>query len=221
MAAPAPSAEIWNSLFMMYVTSAVVISAVVLAILGYFVLRYRQPSSSLADGGQDEPEFRIGAEPTRGSAKVAIALSVILGLLFVGLTASTFSAMEFMEEIPEDNPDALHIKVTAFQWGWQFTYPNGRTITGELRVPVNTPIVLEITSRDVFHTFAIAAFKVKKDAIPDRINFAWFEAKEAGEYRIQCYELCGTGHAKMIATLLAMEPEQFEAWYGKLSEEKG
>ncbi len=213
MAAPAPSADIWHSLFNFYLTSAITISAVVFAIMIYVLIRYR----SRGEENPGDPEYRIGDLSQRGSVKVAIALTIILGVLFLGLTTSTFSAMEFMEEIPEDNPDALHIKVLAFQWGWRFTYPNGKTLTGELRVPAGVPVILEITSQDVFHTFSIPAFKVKKDAIPGRINYAWFEGKYAGEYTIRCYELCGVGHAEMLARLLVMEPEQFEKWYEEFS----
>ena len=213
MAYPAPSADAWYSLFNTYLTAAVVISAVVFALMIYVVIKYRGRTSSTAE----EPEYRLGDETDRGRPIVAIVLVITLAILFLGLTTSTFSVMEFMEEIPEDNPNAMHIKVLAFQWGWRFTYPNGKTLTGELRVPAGVPIVLEITSSDVFHTFSIPAFKVKRDAIPGRVNYVWFEGKYAGEYTIRCYELCGVGHAKMLATLLVMEPDQFERWYQEFS----
>lgn len=213
MSAPAPHAEIWNSLFTTYSIAAIVLSGFVFAVLVYFLAKYKE-RPGLDDQGET---FQIGKDPKRGSPKVTIALVVILAILFFGLTLSTFSALDFMEHLPEDNPDTLHIKVLAFQWGWKFTYPNGKTITGELRVPVGRPVILEITSQDVFHTFAIPAFKVKRDAIPGRINFAWFEAKESGMFSIRCYELCGTGHAEMLATLLVMEPEQFEIWFEEFS----
>ena len=216
MAYPAPSADAWYSLFNTYLTAAVVISVIVFALMIYVIIRYRSRGSAAVE----EPEYRIGDSTDRGRPIVAIILVVTLGILFLGLTTSTFSVMEFMEEVPEDNPEALHVKVLAFQWGWRFTYPNGKSLTGELRVPAGVPVVLEITSQDVFHTFSIPAFKVKRDAIPGRVNYVWFEGKVAGEYTIRCYELCGVGHAKMLATLLVMEPDQFEIWYNEFSAKK-
>ena len=215
MAYPAPSADAWYSLFNTYLISAFVISAIVFALMIYVVLRYRSKNPE----PEEKPEYRIGDETDRGRPVVAIILVITLAILFLGLTTSTFSVMEFMEEIPEEDPNALHIKVLAFQWGWRFTYPNGKSLTGELRVPAGVPVILEITSQDVFHTFSIPDFKVKRDAIPGRVNYVWFEGKMAGEYTIRCYELCGVGHAEMLATLLVMEPDQFERWYQEFSAE--
>ncbi len=212
MSFPAPSADLWYSLFNTYLTAAVILSASVIFMMIVFALKYRGSSHS-----DSEPEYRIGDISERGSPYVALGLIIILGVLFLGLTTSTFGVMEFMEEIPEDDPNALHIKVVGFQWGWRFIYPNGASLVGELRVPSNTPVILEITSQDVFHTFSIPAFKIKRDAIPGRLNYAWFEGKIEGEYTIRCYELCGVGHAEMLATLLVMDPEQFEMWYSELS----
>jgi len=212
MSFPAPSADLWYSLFNMYLTAAVILTTAVILMMIVFAVRFRA-----GDGDDGEPEYKIGDPIDRGSPKVALGLIVILGVLFLGLTTSTFGVMEFMEEIPEDEPEALHIKVVGFQWGWRFIYPNGKSLVGELRVPSNTPVILEITSQDVFHTFSIPDFKVKKDAIPGRLNYAWFEGKIEGEYTIRCYELCGVGHAEMLATLLVMDPEQYELWYSQFS----
>lgn len=208
MSSPAPTADVWYSLFTTYTISAVVITSVVFAIFIYVLVKYRDRPGQ--PDPEDAPESPI--MPSRGKPTAGIVLTVILGVLFLGLTTSTFQALEFMEEVPEGS-DHLEVQVVGFQWGWRFIYPNGKVLTNELRVPVDTVVVLKITSQDVFHTFAIPSFKVKRDAIPGRVNTLWFEAKSAGEYRIQCYELCGTGHAEMIATLVAMEPDQFNMWY--------
>jgi cytochrome c oxidase subunit 2 len=208
MAAPAPSAELWNSLFSLYTISAVIVTGVVFAIFFYILARYRDRP----DVPEPEDAPRVALIPDRGSPKAAVALAVVLAALFFGLTINTFTQLDFIEEIPE-SPEALTIEVIGFQWGWRFEYPNGKALTGELRVPAKTPIILEITSQDVFHTFAVPDFKIKKDAIPGRVNVIWFQAEYAQEFTIRCYELCGTGHAEMLATLLVMEPEQFYAWY--------
>jgi cytochrome c oxidase subunit 2 len=40
----------------------------------------------------------------------------------------------------------------------------------------------------------------------------WFKAIKPGLYRGQCSFLCGRGHARMIATVKAVPPDQFDAW---------
>lgn len=214
MVVSAPSAEIWNSLFILYSILAIIIISIVFGILFVFLVKYRgKPSvSKLSE------KAKIEATAPRERTRAAIVITILLTILFTGLAVTTFGTLEFIEDIPEES-DTFHVKVTAFQWGWRFTYPNGETLTGEVRVPTNTPIVFEIRSLDVFHTLGIPDFKMKKDAIPGRVNYLWFEARVGGEHTIRCYELCGVGHAKMLATLLVMEQQQFDLWYKELSKD--
>ncbi|MFQ5871697.1 MAG: cytochrome c oxidase subunit II [Candidatus Geothermarchaeales archaeon] len=198
----------WQSLFTIYTISAFVVTGVVFALFFYFLVRYKEKP----DTPEPEDAPRVAIMPDRGSPMAAFVLAIILAVLFLGLTIGTFTRLDFIEELPESS-EAFSIQVVGFQWGWRFIYANGKILTGELRVPVETPIILEITSQDVFHTFAIPEFKIKKDAIPGRINIIWFEANFASEFAIRCYELCGTGHAEMLATLLVMETDQFNVWY--------
>jgi len=76
-------------------------------------------------------------------------------------------------------------------------------------------VILNITSADVFHSFGIPDFKIKRDAIPGRVNQAWFVAEQSGIFpeAIRCYELCGTGHALMMADLIIQSPDSFHDWY--------
>jgi cytochrome c oxidase subunit 2 len=148
--------------------------------------------------------------------------------------AETFALNAYLQNPPND-PNALYVDVIGFQWGWRFVYSNGREVVGELRVPaVNTTctssvrgcwsgtVILNVTSADVFHSFGIPLFKIKRDAIPGRVNQAWFVAPDTvgipstvPEYgqAIRCYELCGTGHALMFADLLVLSGDNFVSWY--------
>src|SRR5207244_6068240 len=82
-------------------------------------------------------------------------------------------------------------------------------------------VILNSTSADVFHSFGIPLFKVKRDAIPGRVNQAWFIADTIGipvtepEYfqAVRCYELCGTGHALMFADLWVLGQDNFFSFY--------
>jgi cytochrome c oxidase subunit 2 len=74
-------------------------------------------------------------------------------------------------------------------------------------------VVFNVTSEDVFHAFSIPDLRVKIDAIPGRYNIAWTKAYQPGIYRIQCYELCGVGHAEMITKVMVVTEDVFEYWY--------
>ncbi|KJV65028.1 cytochrome C oxidase subunit II, periplasmic domain protein [Anaplasma phagocytophilum str. ApMUC09] len=79
-------------------------------------------------------------------------------------------------------------------------------------VPVNKTILLQTTSGDVIHSWAVPALGVKVDAVPGRLNEAWFLVKEPGVYYGQCSELCGRLHGFMPIVVEAVTQEQFEAW---------
>lgn len=91
---------------------------------------------------------------------------------------------------------AVEINVLAWRWNWQFTHQNGVT-DSDLHVPVNTPVRLVMTSKDVLHSFYAPAMRVKQDVIPRRYTYAWFIATKPGTYRLTCAEYCGTAHAQM------------------------
>jgi len=128
----------------------------------------------------------------------------------------------------------VQIHLVAFQWGWNFTYPNGKYQINNLTVPVGRDVVINISSKDVFHTFGIDMFAAKEDAIPGKTNHVWFavpalqisappEVKvtcnSAGTScmylnAIRCFELCGVGHAFMSANLTVVSQTTWNAWTG-------
>src|SRR5690606_9428607 len=69
-------------------------------------------------------------------------------------------------------------------------------------------------SEDVLHSYYIPAFRVKADVIPGRYNELWFTATQAGTYHLFCAEYCGTKHSGMVGSVIAMEPQEFQAWLG-------
>lgn len=138
-----------------------------------------------------------------------------------------------MSEVPEN---ALKVNVTGYQWSWSFKYDNGKandTFPMEnfienksekleikevprLRVPLGRPVVLEMMSTDVLHSFYIPALRVKYDVIPGgRKTGLWFTANKVGTYQIFCTEYCGLAHSKMYAMLDVMPADEFDAWYGE------
>jgi cytochrome c oxidase subunit 2 len=95
---------------------------------------------------------------------------------------------------------------------WKFQHPEGVRENNTLHVPVGRPVRLILTSQDVIHSFFIPAFRLKHDAVPGRYYSMWFQATQAGEFPIHCAEFCGTNHSKMNATIVVMEPADYQAW---------
>ncbi len=94
---------------------------------------------------------------------------------------------------------AVEVNVLAWRWNWQFTHSNG-VQDSDLHVPVNTPVRLVMTSKDVLHAFYAPVMRVKQDIIPRRYTYAWFFPTKPGTYRLTCAEYCGTNHSQMGIT---------------------
>jgi cytochrome c oxidase subunit 2 len=104
------------------------------------------------------------------------------------------------EEPGETSP--LEIDVTGQQWLWRFEYPGGtpgqRTFSyGELVVPVDTTVVLNVTSTDVLHTWWVPALGGQVQATPGDVTETWFKADEEGRYAGRSTTFSGTGYPVM------------------------
>lgn len=85
-------------------------------------------------------------------------------------------------------------------------------VLGELHVPVNKPVIIELSSKDVIHNFALVSMRIAQDAIPGQIIPMWFRPITPGTYEVVCGQLCGLGHYGMKGTLVVDTPEDYQAW---------
>jgi cytochrome c oxidase subunit 2 len=115
-------------------------------------------------------------------------------------------------QLRDPPPGAMRVYVVAKQWMWEFAYPNGMTAQEDLRVPVDQPIEVVLTSRDVLHSFYVPAFRLKQDVIPGRMVSMWFTATRPGRYDILCAEYCGNGHSRMRGSVIVMSEEDYARW---------
>ena len=84
---------------------------------------------------------------------------------------------------------------------------------GELHFPVDRPVLAELSSKDVIHSFFLPTMRVKQDAIPGMRIPVWFEAKDTGTYEVACAQLCGNNHYSMRALMVIEKDDAaFEAW---------
>lgn len=110
----------------------------------------------------------------------------------------------------------MRVEVAGSQFWWNVIYDRTGAqpvvSANEIRVPVGERVEFLLTSRDMIHSFWIPALGGKMDLIPGRTNRLSLLATRAGTYRGQCAEFCGTSHAHMAFSVVAMEPYAFAAW---------
>src|ERR1700730_13018478 len=92
---------------------------------------------------------------------------------------------------------------------------------GELHVPINRPTIIELSSKDVIHNFALVHMRIAQDAIPGSLIPMWFKPIKTGTYEIICGQLCGLGHYGMKGTLVVDQPAEYQAWLKERAELAG
>jgi cytochrome c oxidase subunit 2 len=131
-------------------------------------------------------------------------------------------AVQVWYNVKQDLPEMEStIRVTAQQWAWTFQHPGPDNVldtaddirtVNELHVAKDTLYHFKLTSLDVLHNFSVPVFRLKQDSIPGRVITGWFEPTIAGEFDIQCAEICGIGHGLMPARIHVESAAQHSAW---------
>ena len=93
--------------------------------------------------------------------------------------------------------------------------------TGELHVPVDRPVIAELSSKDVIHDYFIPDMRIAGDAIPGSLIPIWFTPVKTGTYEVICAQLCGLGHYGMKGTLVVDTPQDYQAWLKERAELAG
>jgi cytochrome c oxidase subunit 2 len=108
--------------------------------------------------------------------------------------------------------NAMNIYIVGKQWMWKAEHPGGQHEINALHVPSGRPVQLTMISQDVFHSFSIPDFRVKREVIPGRYTTVWFQATDPGTYHIFCTQYCGTQHSGMIGEVTVLTPEDYQKW---------
>jgi cytochrome c oxidase subunit 2 len=190
----------------MYV-AAVVVFVLVMAGLLWAAFRRRNVAEPPDQPAQDRP--------LRTAVLLATGLTMVTLFAFL---VSDISAGRALTTNPGN--DAIQIRVTGHQWWWEIQYRDSlpqkwATTANEIHVPVGRPVVLELRSSDVIHSFWAANLSGKRDLIPGDENSLWFQADSAGVYRGVCAEYCGLEHAKMAFLVVAEPPDLFARWLAR------
>lgn len=188
--------------------------AIILFML-YFAVKFRRRS----------PQQKALSQKSHSTA---LELSWTIPPLFICFYMFYIGFTGFMAQAVPPS-DAYTIEATAMKWKWTFAHPNGRVDPDVLHVPAGEPVRIRMKSNDVLHSLFIPAFRVKKDVVPGRVTYLWFEAinptpgaydphadktsDEAGKqvlvntslisaHPLFCAEFCGTDHSNMLAKVV-------------------
>jgi cytochrome c oxidase subunit 2 len=142
--------------------------------------------------------------------------------------------------VPEGR-NIMEIKVVGQQFAWNVHYagPDGRfgrsaarflndnplgldpndpdgkddiSTMNQIYLPINKPVIIRLTSKDVIHSFGVPAMRVKQDVIPGMVTSVWFTPNKIGQYEIACSQLCGLGHYRMRGLINVVNQSAFDQW---------
>ncbi|MYE07802.1 MAG: cytochrome c oxidase subunit II [Oligoflexia bacterium] len=200
---PAPAtklAEEVDQLIYFLVEISILSSLLVIGGFVYFSIRFRRKSE------KDKPPA------ITHNHLLEFLWSFIPFLIFMFVFGWGWLLYDKMRDHPKE---ALEIHVYGQMWNWDFVYKNGKKSSGTLTVPVDKPVKLIMSSRDVIHSFFIPSFRIKQDVLPGSYTALSFTANKKGKFPVFCTELCGAGHSSMLATVHVMEREEWEKWLAK------
>jgi cytochrome c oxidase subunit 2 len=153
---------------------------------------------------------RLGGRKLVSIGGFAFPVVVLTALLIYGLSLTSHLTQE-------PGPGEMRVRVTGEMWWWRVAYLDGEgreafQDANELHIPTGRPVVIELDSADVIHSFWVPRLSGKVDMIPGRRNLIRIQADAPGAYGGQCAEYCGGPHALMGFVVVAHDPAEYEAW---------
>ncbi len=170
----------------------------VLLLIAVFSVRYRKERSPVAT-------------QIEGSTLLEATWTLIPLVLF--MVCFVWGAILYFR-IYTPPANAMNVYIVGKQWMWKAEHPGGQHEINALHIPINKPVQLTMISQDVFHSWSIPAFRIKREVIPGRYTTVWFTATKPGVYHLFCTQYCGTLHSQMIGEITAMAPDDYQAWTG-------
>lgn len=198
--------------------------------LVYCLIRFRSREGHRAD-------YQSVKSPFPKLLELGIVLFEVF--LLVGLSYPIWS--NYKNDLPPRD-QALVVRVVAQQFVWNIHYPGrdqafgraeGQFVTdsnplgldmtdpaaqddivsvNQFHFPVGKPVIVELSSKDVIHSFTIPVLRVKQDAVPGIPSRVWFQATQTGQFEIACAQLCGVGHTLMRGFVSIDTPEEYQTW---------
>jgi cytochrome c oxidase subunit 2 len=188
-----------SNLFWWELAISALLMALVVAWLVVTLVRYRAPPGEATEPPQ-----------TRGNRTAELVWIVTPA---VTLLVIFFFTVQTMRAVEAASPGAQQLRVVGHQWWWEYEYPDLGVITAnELHVPLGTPLLLNLESVDVIHSFHVPQFGWMRDTVPGKSNLMPVTVVTAGTFAGTCNQYCGLQHAWMRVIVQAEAADQFNAW---------
>jgi cytochrome c oxidase subunit 2 len=203
----------------------------------FVLFRFRQGANPRASYAGAKGKFAKGTE---------IMVAIVEIVLLVGYAIPAWATR--VTELPSAT-EAVIVRVVAEQFAWNVHYPgrdgmfgrsdmklvsaenplgldrsdpNGKddvATINQLNLPVDRPVLVHLSSKDVIHSFGLYEMRIKQDAIPGMEIPVWFIPTRAGDYEIVCSQLCGLGHYRMRGFMTVQSQADFDAWLAEQAKE--
>ncbi|MDA8633073.1 cytochrome c oxidase subunit II [Verrucomicrobiales bacterium] len=187
------------------------------------------------------PKASYAGMTSHFSTHVEVGVVIVEVVLLLGF-AFPLWAKRSDKDVRPTGDDVVNLRAVGEQYRWTFHYAGKDNMVGitdherisgpnpvglvaedpnaiddfvsvnELIVPVGRPVVIQVTSKDVIHGLAIVPMFSQQDAIPGSEIPMWFIPEKEGDWNIVCAQLCGAGHAQMVAYVSAVSSEEFDEW---------
>lgn len=185
-----------DTLFQSHFIMMAILFAFIMVMMLYSVAVFRRRPGDTEDGPH-----------VHGHTGLEIAWTVIPTLVVIGF--GVYGTV-ILGEITQEQTNEMTVSVVGEQWAWSFEYPADDIRSNRLVLPINQPVVLELESKDVLHSFWVPEFRVKQDLVPGTVKTLRITPTQLGSYRLRCAEICGSGHAGMLADVEVVSQADFE-----------
>lgn len=168
-----------------------------------------------------------------------VAVAIVEAILLVVYAIPAWATR--VSDFPAEN-EAVVVRVIGEQFAWNVHYPgaDGRfgrteirlvaadnplgldrtdeaakddiTTINQLNLPIDRPVLVRLSSKDVIHSFGLYEMRVKQDAVPGLDIPVWFIPNRAGDYEIACSQLCGLGHYRMRGFVKIQSDAEYRSW---------
>jgi cytochrome c oxidase subunit II len=197
------------------------------------------------------PKANYAGAHGKFSKGVEIAIVIAEMVLLVGYAIPAWARR--VRQFPAES-EATVVRVVGEQFAWNVQYPgaDGRfgrtdvklvsadnplgldrtdpnakddiTTINQLNLPVDRPVLIHLSSKDVIHSFGQYEMRLKQDAIPGLQIPVWFIptvttaamrqkiGKPDFEYEIACSQLCGLGHFRMRGYITVQSADDYQKW---------
>ncbi|MCB0308449.1 MAG: cytochrome c oxidase subunit II [Bdellovibrionales bacterium] len=201
-----------------------------LSFLIYTLIKFRQRPGHKAE--YNPVKTKLGSYLEVGVALVEVSLLVFLAV----------PAWKAAKTLRPTGSNVVQVRVVAEQFAWNIHFPGKDGVFGntkvelvdidnplgldpedpaskddiftinDLHLPIDRPIYIKLTSKDVIHNFYVPVLRVKQDAVPGMVYPVIFQAKQTGSFDIACAQLCGLGHYRMKGAITMETEDDFQTW---------